>query len=137
VELAQQVGALAGEDGGQGGGVGGAGGGHDFEEEVVAVAAGGDGGLAEPAVEFGAGGRGEVVDELATIRSFGWRDSALARLVVTEGTIIGVMGSLAGAGLGLGAAAWFAACPPPTCSARSNVPGRGVVSRPGRPPGRA
>jgi putative ABC transport system permease protein len=50
----------------------------------------------------------ERAAELATISSFGWRDSALARLVVTEGAIIGVTGSLAGAGLGLGAAAWFA-----------------------------
>jgi hypothetical protein len=50
----------------------------------------------------------ERAAELATIRSFGWRDSALARLVITEGAIIGVAGSLAGAGLGLGAAAWFA-----------------------------
>jgi ABC-type antimicrobial peptide transport system permease subunit len=50
----------------------------------------------------------ERAAELATIRSFGWRDSALARLVVTEGAVIGVTGSLAGAGLGLGAAAWLA-----------------------------
>ena len=50
----------------------------------------------------------ERAAELATIRSFGWRDTALARLVVTEGAIIGVTGSLAGAGLGLAAAAWFA-----------------------------
>ena len=50
----------------------------------------------------------ERAGELATIRSFGWRDSALARLVITEGAIIGVTGSLAGAGLGLAAAAWFA-----------------------------
>ena len=50
----------------------------------------------------------ERAAELATIRSFGWRDSALARLVITEGAIIGVTGSLAGAGAGLGAAAWFA-----------------------------
>jgi hypothetical protein len=50
----------------------------------------------------------ERAAELATIRSFGWRDTALARLVVTEGAIIGVIGSLSGAGLGLGAAAWFA-----------------------------
>jgi ABC-type antimicrobial peptide transport system permease subunit len=46
--------------------------------------------------------------ELAAIRSFGWRDTTLARLVITEGAIIGIIGSLAGAGLGLGAAAWFA-----------------------------
>jgi putative ABC transport system permease protein len=50
----------------------------------------------------------ERAAELATIRSFGWRDTALARLVITEGAVIGVTGSLAGAGLGLGAAAWFA-----------------------------
>jgi putative ABC transport system permease protein len=50
----------------------------------------------------------ERAAELATIRSFGWRDSALARLVITEGAIIGVTGSLLGAGLGLAAAAWFA-----------------------------
>ena len=50
----------------------------------------------------------ERAAELATLRSFGWRDTALARLVITEGTIIGVVGSLAGAGLGLAAAAWFA-----------------------------
>ncbi len=50
----------------------------------------------------------ERAAELATMRGFGWRDTALARLVITEGTIIGVVGSLAGAGLGLAAAAWFA-----------------------------
>jgi hypothetical protein len=50
----------------------------------------------------------ERAAELATMRSFGWRDAALIRLVITEGAIIGVTGSLAGAGLGLAAAAWFA-----------------------------
>ena len=50
----------------------------------------------------------ERAAELATIRSFGWRDTALARLVITEGAIIGVAGSLAGAASGLAAAAWFA-----------------------------
>ncbi|MGH3178693.1 MAG: FtsX-like permease family protein, partial [Streptosporangiaceae bacterium] len=50
----------------------------------------------------------ERAAELATMGSFGWRDTVLARLVVTEGAAIGVIGSLAGAGLGLGAAAWFA-----------------------------
>jgi ABC-type antimicrobial peptide transport system permease subunit len=50
----------------------------------------------------------ERAPELAALRSFGWREAALARLVITEGAIIGVVGSLAGAGLGLGAAAWFA-----------------------------
>jgi putative ABC transport system permease protein len=46
--------------------------------------------------------------ELAAIRSFGWRESALSRLVITEGTIIGLAGSLAGAALGLAGAAEFA-----------------------------
>ena len=50
----------------------------------------------------------ERAAELATMRSFGWRDAVLARLVISEGAIIGITGSLAGAGLGLGAAAWFA-----------------------------
>jgi ABC-type antimicrobial peptide transport system permease subunit len=50
----------------------------------------------------------ERAAELATMRSFGWRDAVLAQLVITEGAIIGITGSLAGAGLGLGAAAWFA-----------------------------
>jgi putative ABC transport system permease protein len=50
----------------------------------------------------------ERAAELATIRSFGWRDTALARLVITEGAIIGVTGSLVGAVAGLAAAAWFA-----------------------------
>jgi hypothetical protein len=50
----------------------------------------------------------ERAAELATIRAFGWRESALSRLVVTEGVIIGLTGSLAGAALGLAAAANFA-----------------------------
>jgi putative ABC transport system permease protein len=37
-----------------------------------------------------------------------WRESALSRLVVTEGAIIGLAGSLAGAAFGLVAAANFA-----------------------------
>lgn len=50
----------------------------------------------------------ERAGELATIRSFGWRESALARLVVTEGAAIGIAGSLTGAALGLAGAAEFA-----------------------------
>jgi hypothetical protein len=50
----------------------------------------------------------ERAAELATIRSFGWPESALTRLVVTEGAVIGIAGSLAGAALGLAAAAVFA-----------------------------
>jgi putative ABC transport system permease protein len=50
----------------------------------------------------------ERAAELATMRSFGWRDTALARLVITEGAIIGLAGSLAGAGIGLVSAAALA-----------------------------
>ncbi len=55
----------------------------------------------------------ERAGELATIRSFGWRESALSRLVVTEGAIIGFAGSLIGAGAGLAAASEFAGKLPP------------------------
>jgi putative ABC transport system permease protein len=50
----------------------------------------------------------ERAGELATIRAFGWTERSLVRMVVTEGTAIGVAGSLAGAVLGLAAAAKFA-----------------------------
>jgi predicted lysophospholipase L1 biosynthesis ABC-type transport system permease subunit len=50
----------------------------------------------------------ERAAEIATIRTFGWRESALGQLVVTEGVIIGLTGSLAGAVLGLAATAEFA-----------------------------
>jgi putative ABC transport system permease protein len=45
--------------------------------------------------------------ELAAIRAFGWRESALSRLVITEGILIGLAGSLSGAALGLAAASAF------------------------------
>jgi ABC-type antimicrobial peptide transport system permease subunit len=47
----------------------------------------------------------ERAPELAAIRTFGWRETTLSRLVITEGAIIGLAGSLAGAALGLAAAA--------------------------------
>jgi ABC-type antimicrobial peptide transport system permease subunit len=50
----------------------------------------------------------ERAAELATIRTFGWRESSLARLVVTEGAVIGTAGSLVGGALGLAGAAEFA-----------------------------
>jgi len=50
----------------------------------------------------------ERATELAAIRAFDWPEATLVRLVVTEGVIIGLAGSLAGAALGLGAAAAFA-----------------------------
>jgi ABC-type antimicrobial peptide transport system permease subunit len=50
----------------------------------------------------------ERAPELAAIRSFGWRETALGRLVVTEGALIGLLGSVVGAGVGLYVAARFA-----------------------------
>jgi putative ABC transport system permease protein len=47
----------------------------------------------------------ERAPELAAIRTFGWRETTLSRLVITEGAIIGLAGSLAGAAIGLVAAA--------------------------------
>ncbi len=46
--------------------------------------------------------------ELAVIRSFGWRERSIGRLVVTEGLVIGVVGSLLGAIGGLFAASRLA-----------------------------
>jgi putative ABC transport system permease protein len=69
----------------------------------------------------------ERAAELATIRSFGWRDSALSRLVITEGAAIGVAGSLAGAGLGLGAAAWFAGQLPARLIAIAAATAAGII----------
>jgi putative ABC transport system permease protein len=56
----------------------------------------------------------ERAPELATIRAFGWPESALSRLIITEGAIIGLTGSLAGAALGLAAAASLAGQLPAT-----------------------
>jgi hypothetical protein len=56
----------------------------------------------------------ERAGELATIRAFGWPETALSRLVITEGAIIGLTGSLTGAALGLAAAASFAGQLPAT-----------------------
>jgi putative ABC transport system permease protein len=50
----------------------------------------------------------ERAAELATMRALGWPESALGRLVITEGVIIGMAGALTGAVLGLVAAAEFA-----------------------------
>ena len=50
----------------------------------------------------------ERAPELATIRAFGWPERTLHRLVITEGALTGVAGSVAGAVLGLVAAAVFA-----------------------------
>jgi putative ABC transport system permease protein len=46
--------------------------------------------------------------ELAIIRTVGWPESVLRRLIITEGAILGLAGSLAGAAIGLSAAAAIA-----------------------------
>jgi ABC-type lipoprotein release transport system permease subunit len=50
--------------------------------------------------------------ELATLRAGGWTNAVVARLVVAEALWLGLAGSLAGAGIGLLAAATFAASLP-------------------------
>jgi hypothetical protein len=50
----------------------------------------------------------ERAAELATIRALGWPEPALSRLVITEGTVTGLAGALAGAGAGLAVAAQLA-----------------------------
>ena len=54
----------------------------------------------------------ERAAELATIRQLGWPEAALARLVLTEGLLIGGTGSLAGAAAGLAGAAQLGAALP-------------------------
>jgi len=44
----------------------------------------------------------ERAAEFATLRAVGWRESVLARLLVTEGTLIGAAGPVVGAGQGPG-----------------------------------
>ena len=56
----------------------------------------------------------ERAGEFAAIRTFGWRESALSRLVITEGAIIGLAGSVVGAVLGVAAAAELAGQLPAT-----------------------
>ncbi len=43
--------------------------------------------------------------ELATLRAIGWTDSALTRLITYEGMLLGALGSLTGAAIGLAGAA--------------------------------
>jgi hypothetical protein len=45
--------------------------------------------------------------ELAALRAIGWTDAALSRLIGYEALFLGALGALAGAGLGLGGAAWL------------------------------
>ena len=55
----------------------------------------------------------ERAAELATIRAFGWPEPALRRLVITEGALTGIAGSVTGAALGLALAALFTGQFPP------------------------
>jgi len=55
----------------------------------------------------------ERAPELATIRAFGWPEPALRRLVITEGALTGIAGSVVGAALGLAGAAVLAGQLPP------------------------
>jgi hypothetical protein len=50
----------------------------------------------------------EQAGELATIRASGWPEAALSRLVISQGILIGIAGSVTGAILGLAGAALFA-----------------------------
>jgi putative ABC transport system permease protein len=51
----------------------------------------------------------ERAPEFATIRAFGWPEATLRRMVVIEGALTGIVGSVTGAALGLAGAAVFAA----------------------------
>jgi putative ABC transport system permease protein len=63
----------------------------------------------------------ERAPEFAAIRAFGWPEPALRRLVITEGALIGLAGSVAGAGLGLAVAAVFAGQIPPLLFAAASA----------------
>jgi putative ABC transport system permease protein len=54
----------------------------------------------------------ERAPELSAVRAFGWRERTLARLVMTEGMLIGLVGSLLGAAAGLVAASNLAGAVP-------------------------
>ena len=56
----------------------------------------------------------ERAPELAMLRAFGWPEAALRRLVITEGALTGLAGSVTGAALGLAGAAIFARQLPPS-----------------------
>jgi predicted lysophospholipase L1 biosynthesis ABC-type transport system permease subunit len=58
----------------------------------------------------------ERASEFATLRATGWSETAIARLVTTEGIGIGVFGALLGAGVGIGAAIGFSGSLPSALS---------------------
>jgi putative ABC transport system permease protein len=70
----------------------------------------------------------ERAPELATIRAFGWSESAQRRLVITEGALTGTVGSVTGAALGLaGAAAFTRQLPPLLFVAAGTAAAAGVL----------
>ena len=70
----------------------------------------------------------ERAPELATLRAFGWPEAALRRLVITEGALTGLAGSVVGAALGLAGAAIFARqLPPPLFAAAAAAAAAGVL----------
>jgi putative ABC transport system permease protein len=70
----------------------------------------------------------ERAPELAAIRAFGWPEPALRRLVITEGALTGIAGSVIGAALGLaGAAAFTHQLPPLLFAAAAAAAAAGVL----------
>ncbi len=63
----------------------------------------------------------ERAPELATIRALGWPEPTLRRLVITEGALTGLAGSVAGAVLGLAGAALFTGQLPPALFAAAGA----------------
>ena len=69
----------------------------------------------------------ERAPELATLRAFGWPERTLRRLVITEGALTGIVGSVSGAALGLAGAALFARQLPPLLFAAAATAAAGGV----------
>jgi ABC-type antimicrobial peptide transport system permease subunit len=66
--------------------------------------------------------------ELASLRSVGWTDGALGRLITYEGVCIGILGGLVGAGAGLAGAGWLVgAVSPGLVTTGAATAGLGVV----------
>lgn len=55
----------------------------------------------------------ENAAELATLRATGWPDATIVRLLITQGAILGLIGGVIGAGLGLIGTVAIAGAPPP------------------------
>jgi ABC-type antimicrobial peptide transport system permease subunit len=70
----------------------------------------------------------ERAAELATLRAFGWPEAALRRMVITEGALTGLAGSVAGAALGLAGAAIVARQLPPLLFAAAGAAAGAAVA---------